>query len=53
MIEDWYAVMKCVRSADLRIRCKVLTWQELAKALPSRLQEFLDEKYGIGDGGSI
>jgi hypothetical protein len=53
LIEDWYAVMKCVRSADLRIRCKVLTWQELAKALPSRLQEFLDEKYGIGDGGSI
>jgi hypothetical protein len=53
LIEDWYAVMKCVRSVDLRIRCKVLTWQELAKALPSRLQEFLNEKYGIGDGGSI
>ena len=53
LIEDWYAVMKCVRSADLCIHCKVLTWQELAKALPSRLQEFLDEKYGIGDGGSI
>lgn len=53
LIEDWYGVMKCVRSVDLRIRCKVLTWQELAKALPSRLQEFLNEKYGIGDGGSI
>jgi hypothetical protein len=53
LIEDWYAVMKCVRSIDLRIRCKVLTWQELAKALPSRLQEFLNEKYGIGDGGPI
>jgi hypothetical protein len=45
-------VMKCVRPVDLRIRCKVLTWQELAKALPPRLQEFLSEKYGIADSGS-
>jgi hypothetical protein len=47
LIEDWYAVMRCVRLFDLRVRCKVLTWQELAKALPPRLQEFLSEKYGI------
>jgi len=47
LTEDWYAVMKCVRSVDLRTRCKVVTWQELAKALPLRLQEFLGEKYGI------
>lgn len=52
LIEDWYAVMKCVRPVDLRIRCKVLTWQELAKALPPRLQKFLSEKYGIADSGS-
>jgi hypothetical protein len=43
LTEDWYAVMKCVRPVDLRIRCKVLTWQELAKALPLRLQDFLGE----------
>jgi hypothetical protein len=48
LIEDWYAVMKCVRSADLRTRCKILTWQELSAALPTRLQRFLDMKYGIG-----
>jgi hypothetical protein len=47
LIEDWYAVMKCVRSVDLRLRCKALTWQELARALPIRLREFLGEKYGI------
>lgn len=51
LIEDWYAVMKCVRPVELRIRCKVLTWQELAKALPPRLREFLSEKYGIADSG--
>jgi hypothetical protein len=47
LIEAWYAVMKCVRAVDLRLRCKVFTWQELAKALPRRLREFLGEKYGI------
>ena len=49
LIEDWYAVMKCVRPVDLRTSCKVLTWQELTKVLPSRLQEFLGERYGIND----
>ena len=45
--EAWYDVMRCVRLHDLRLRCKVLTWQELAAVLPERLQEFLYEKYGI------
>ena len=49
LIEIWYAVMKCVRPVDLRLRCKVLTWQELAKALPRGLRVFLSEKYGITD----
>lgn len=46
--EAWYAVMRCVKSADLRTRCKMITWQEVADVLPSQLQEFLREKYGIG-----
>lgn len=47
LIQAWYDVMRCVKSADLRLRCKVLTWQELSEALPERLSEFLAEKYGI------
>jgi hypothetical protein len=47
LIESWYAVMKCIRPVNLRIRCKVLTWQELAKSVPKRLRDFLGEKYGI------
>ena len=39
--------MRCVRPVDLRLRSKVLTWQELAAVLPRRLQMFLEEKYGI------
>ena len=46
--EQWFAVMRCVRDADLRTRCKMLTWQELAEVLPERLRHFLAEKYGIG-----
>jgi hypothetical protein len=49
LVEAWYAVMKCVHPVDLRLRCKVLTWQELAKALPTRLGTFIREKYGIND----
>ena len=45
--EQWYAVMRCVRPHELRVRCKVLTWQELATAAPIKLRNFLQEKYGI------
>ena len=45
--EEWFEVMAAVKSADLRTRLKVLTWQELAALLPEALQEFLDRKYGI------
>jgi hypothetical protein len=45
--EAWFLVMAAVKSAELRVRLKVLTWQELASYLPEELQEFLDVKYGI------
>ena len=53
LLEQWYAVMRAVRSADLRVRCKVLTWQELSDALPDDLALFLDEKYGIVPPGRV
>jgi hypothetical protein len=45
--EAWFAVLAAVKSAEMRVRLKVLTWQELAAMLPEDLQEFLDLKYGI------
>lgn len=48
LIEAWYAVMKCVRPVELRAALSVLTWQELAQALPPALQQFLRLKYGVG-----
>jgi hypothetical protein len=47
LLEQWYRVMRCIRSATLRTRCKVLTWQELAACLPSAPRKFLSVKYGI------
>jgi len=52
LMEAWYAVMRCVKSGDLRRRSKMLTWQELALVLPRKLQGFLEEKYGITPGAS-
>jgi hypothetical protein len=45
--EEWFQIMTAVRSAAMRTRLKVLTWQELAALLPGALQAFLDLKYGI------
>jgi hypothetical protein len=48
--EQWFDVIRAIRIHDLRLRCKVLTWQELAEVLPGKLQHFLEEKYGICSG---
>ena len=45
--EEWFRIMAAVKSATMRTRLKVLTWQELAAVLPGDLQNFLDVKYGI------
>jgi len=47
LIEPWYRVLAAIRPVDLRVRCKLLTFQELSAALPRSLREFLDQKYGI------
>lgn len=51
--EHWFQVMAAVKSATLRVRLKVLTWQELAALLPAALQDFLDIKYGIVPPGKM
>lgn len=50
LVEIWYAVMRAVRSFELRCRLKLLTWQELAGVVPEELGEFLAEKYGVVSG---
>jgi hypothetical protein len=45
--EAWFQVMVAVKFWQMRVRLKVITWQEMAAVLPGQLQEFLDRKYGI------
>lgn len=47
LIENWYAVMRAVKSCALRCRLQLLTWHELTTVLPKSLQKFLAAKYGI------
>ena len=51
LIENWYTVMRAVRSCVLRCRLQLLTWQELAAVLPGTVQKFLAAKYGIVPSG--
>jgi hypothetical protein len=46
LLEAWFRIIRCVRILELRVRCRVLTWQELAAVLPLKLRKFLLEKYG-------
>jgi len=52
LMEDWYGIVRCIRFASLRARCKILTWQELTPSLPAALRRFLSVKYGIVAMGS-
>jgi len=47
LIESWYGVMRAVRLYELKVRLKLLTWQEIAVVLPVDLRGFLVDKYGI------
>jgi hypothetical protein len=47
LIETWYSILSAVHRPTFAPRLKLLTWQELATALPKDLQQFLNTKYGI------
>jgi hypothetical protein len=47
LAEGWFRVMRAVKPWELKTRLRMVTWQELAGAVPRGLREFLGEKYGI------
>jgi hypothetical protein len=47
LIEDCFEMMSAVMNAELRCRIRVVTWQEIAAAMPKRVRAFLADKYGI------
>jgi len=48
LVDDWYAVMRCVKPIALRTELRISTWQEVTEAAPRTLRAFLSKKYGIG-----
>lgn len=51
--EAWFDVMRAVKNAEMRVRCKTLTWQEIVSCLPIGLRNFLNMKYGIVPPGDL
>jgi hypothetical protein len=49
LIEDWYLIMRAVRSLELQTVLRLVTWQEIAAVVPPRLRIFLQAKYGISN----
>lgn len=47
LVDHCFEVFSAVTSAQLRCRLSVVTWQELAAAMPPKVRTFLAEKYGI------
>ena len=47
LVEAWFRVLRAVKSAELRTRLAVCTWQEVAACVPSTLQRFMAAKYGL------
>jgi hypothetical protein len=47
LIENCFEIFSAVTSAELRCRLSVVTWQEIAAALPPKVRTFLAEKYGV------
>ncbi len=45
--QQYFAVLSAIRYSELRSRILLVTWQEIASALPHNLQQFLTSKYGI------
>ncbi len=50
LAEMCFGVLSAVRPSEVRHRLQLRTWQELAGTLPSPLQVFLEEKFGIVPG---
>ena len=46
-------VLSAVRAPDLRAKCGIVTWQEVARCAPEALRSFLIDKYGIAPSDSV
>jgi hypothetical protein len=47
LAKSFFETVSCIESMDLRNRCKIYYWQDIAAFCGKSLQEYLKNKYGI------
>jgi len=47
LVRAYMETVGCLKSVDHRSQCRVIFWQEIARACGKDLKEFLRAKYGI------
>lgn len=47
LAKSFYQTLRCVKPTELRMRCEIFYWQDIAATLGADLQTFLKNKYGI------
>lgn len=47
LLRSWWEVVRSIKLLELRSRCNLVLWQEIAVAAPAEIREFLREKYGM------
>jgi hypothetical protein len=52
LVDDCFEVFSAITSAELRCRLSVVTWQEMAAAMPPTVKTFLSAKYGISEAST-
>ena len=51
LIREWWRIHAAIRLPELRARCRLVLWQEVALAVTKPLADFLEAKYGLAPGG--
>lgn len=49
LAKSFYQTVRCIKDMDLRQRCEVFYWQDIAAFCGTELQDFLKNKYGINE----
>lgn len=45
----YFETVACLRDSHRRVRCRVIFWQEIVAACGEALQEWIEERYGMGN----
>ncbi|NTU80388.1 MAG: hypothetical protein HGA45_13595 [Chloroflexales bacterium] len=47
LLQEWWQICRAISDISIRMRCNILTWQQIASVCPAPLKMFLQGKYGL------